>query len=380
MSATAALSRPPLGASVESLRARAYRVPTATEQESDGTLSWQHTDVVLVEVCCAEHVGLGYTYCHPAAALLIGEKLAPLVEGADALMPERCFALMAREIRQLGHAGVAAMALSAVDIALWDLKARLLGLSLADALPRWRESVPVYGSGGFTNYAPEQLREQVRGWLELGISKIKIKVGREKDADLQRLQLVRDLTGDGVELMVDGNRAYTLRDALLWAERFAGLGARWFEEPLSSEDLDGLAELRRSAPAGLRIAAGEYGWDLPYFARTLLAGSVDVLQADVTRCGGVSNMVRLDGLCKAFQLPFSAHCAPAISAHVCCAMESAAHIEYFFDHSRIEQLLFEGAAHPRDGALSPDRCAAGLGLVLRAEQAARYELSLEASA
>lgn len=112
----------------------------------------------------------------------------------------------------------------------------------------------------------------------------------------------------------------------------------------------------------------------------LRAGSVDVLQADVTRCGGVTNLVRLDGLCKAFQLPFSAHCAPAISAHVCCAMESVAHIEYFFDHYRIEQLLFEGAREPREGALTPDRSSPGLGLSLRAEQAARYELKPGAGA
>ncbi len=380
MSATAELARPLLGARVESVGARAYRIPTASEHESDGTLSWRASDLVLVEVSCGEHVGLGYTYCHPAAALVVRDTLAPLVEDADALMPERCFARMAVAIRQLGHAGVAAMALSAVDVALWDLKSRLLGLSLADALPRYRESVPVYGSGGFTNYDDEQLLEQVRGWLALGAARIKIKVGREKDDDARRLALVRELAGERVELMVDGNGAYTLREALLWAERFAELGARWFEEPLSSEDLDGLAELRRRAPAGMSIAAGEYGWDLPYFARMLLAGSVDVLQADVTRCGGITNLLRLDGLCKAFQVPFSAHCAPAISAHACCAMERAAHIEYFFDHCRAERLLFDGVREPRDGALVPDRTAPGLGLSLRAEQAARYQLALGAEA
>jgi L-alanine-DL-glutamate epimerase-like enolase superfamily enzyme len=149
----------------------------------------------------------------------------------------------------------------------------------------------------------------------------------------------------------------------------------YFEEPLSSQDLEGLGELRRRAPSGLAIAAGEYGWNFPYFERMLDAGAVHILQADVTRCGGITNMLRVDGLCKARNLPFSAHCAPAISAHACCAMESVLHIEYFFDHYRIEGMLFEGALDPSDGVLTPDRSRSGLGLELKREEAERYRVS-----
>lgn len=357
---------------VEALEAHAYEIPTATDEESDGTLVWDSTSVVVVQVHAGEHVGLGYSYCDPAAVAVIEGTLAELAVGSDPLMPGRCWAQMQREIRQLGHAGIAAMALSAVDVALWDLKARLLGVCLADALPRSRESVPIYGSGGFTNYDERQLREQAEGWARQGLSRVKIKVGREKDADLERLETVRVAVGEGVELMVDGNGAYELPEALLWARRFARRDVRWFEEPLSSQDLDGLARLRRRAPEGLAIAAGEYGWNLIDAQRMLDAGAVDILQADVTRCGGVTGMLAMDALCGGRQIPFSAHCAPAISAHVCCAMQSALHIEYFFDHVRIESMLFDGVLDPERGALRPDRSRPGLGLELKAAEAERY--------
>jgi L-alanine-DL-glutamate epimerase-like enolase superfamily enzyme len=356
---------PPLGARVESVRASAYEVPTETEKESDGTLEWSSTTLVLVELECGEHTGLGYTYCDKAAASVVESTLSPIIEGADPLMPEQTFARMQVEARQLGHTGIAAMAMSAVEIALWDLKAKLLEVCLADALPRFRESVPIYGSGGFTSYTPDQLREQVEGWMAQGFRSLKIKVGRDKQADPGRVKLVRSVVGHDVELMVDGNGAYGAAEALEWAARFGEQGVHYFEEPVSSDDLPGMAFVRRGAPRGMAIAAGEYGWNLPYFQRMLDAGAVDILQADVTRCGGVTNMLRVDALCKARSMPSSAHCAPAISAHVCCAMETLIHIEYFFDHYRIERMLFEGTLDPHDGLLTPDRSRLGLGLELK---------------
>jgi L-alanine-DL-glutamate epimerase-like enolase superfamily enzyme len=369
---TAVTAKP--SARIEGVEVRAYQVPTATDQESDGTLTWDSTSVVVVEIHALGATGLGYSYCHPSAAELIETKFASLIEAADPLMPEQCWARMQVQARQMGHAGIAAMAISAVDVALWDLKAKVLDVCLADALPRFRESVPIYGSGGFTDYTEEQLRDQVRSWIDDGFQSVKIKVGRDKTADPGRVETVRHVAGPNVELMVDGNGAYTPQDALLWAERFSEQGVTYFEEPVSSQDLEGLAEVRRRAPAGMAIAAGEYGWNLPYFAQMLDAGAVHILQADVTRCGGITNMLRIDGLCKARNLPFSAHCAPAISAHACCAMESAIHIEYFFDHYRIERLLFDGTLEPDGGRLTPDRARPGLGIELRHSQAERYEV------
>jgi L-alanine-DL-glutamate epimerase-like enolase superfamily enzyme len=362
------------GTAVESLRARAFEIPTGTEQESDGTLTWDSTTVMLVEAHADGLAGIGYTYCHAAAALIVTDKLASAVEGCDALMPERAWAKMQVGARQLGHAGIAAMAISAVDVALWDLKARLLGVCLADALPRFHEAVPIYGSGGFTNYSHEQLRDQVRGWVSDGFDKVKVKVGRDKSSDPERVEVVSAVAGPGVTVMVDGNGAYTPEEALRWAKRFSEQGVAYFEEPVSSEDLRGLAAVRAGAPPGMSIAAGEYGWDLPYFGRMLEADAVHILQADVTRCGGITNMLRVDGLCKATCLPFSAHCAPAVSAHTCCAMETLLHLEYFFDHYRIEGILFEGTLNPSGGKLAPDRTRPGLGLELNEDAAERYEV------
>jgi L-alanine-DL-glutamate epimerase-like enolase superfamily enzyme len=369
-----------VGARIEDVSVSAYEVPTATEEESDGTLIWDSTTIVVVEVRCGEHTGLGYTYCDPSAGAVIASKLADLLEDSDPLMPQKTWSKMQMATRQLGHDGIAAMATSAVDVALWDLKARLLGVCLADALPRYRESVPIYGSGGFCNYSADQLREQVEGWVENGFRSVKIKVGRDSDADPERVALVRSVAGPEVDVMVDANGANTAVQAALWAKRYAKeFGVIYFEEPVSSDDLAGLAYVREHAPAGMAVAAGEYGWNLPYFQRMLDAGAVHILQADVTRCGGITNLLRVDGLCKARNLPFSAHCAPAISAHACCAMETVLHIEYFYDHYRIESLLFEGTLEPQDGLLTPDRSRPGLGLALKRQEVGQYQVPLGGS-
>src|SRR3954467_7017072 len=319
------------GAQVEALTCHAYEVPTDAP-ESDGTLDWDSTTIVVVEVEGGGERGLGYTYGDRSVRTLIESKLAGVVQGADVLAPSAPWRAMRDAIRNAGQQGVGAMAVSAVDIALWDLKARLLGVSLADALPRARETVPIYGSGGVPSYDDPRPRGQLRGWIESGIRSVKIKVGRDPEADPARVAMAREAIGPNAELMVDANGAYTLPQALGLAERFAEQNVSWLEEPLSSEDLDGLAELRSRSPAGMAIAAGEYVWSAPDAQRLVDAGAVDVLQADVTRCGGITELLHIAGLCSARQMPFSAHCAPAVSAHVCCAIEGVQHIEYFHDH------------------------------------------------
>jgi L-alanine-DL-glutamate epimerase-like enolase superfamily enzyme len=368
-----AIAISPATASVEGLTCAAFEIPT-DEPESDGTFEWGSTTVVVVEASAAGETGLGYTYGDRAVATLIESKLAAVVEGADALAPPAAWTAMQRAIRNVGRPGIGAMAVSAVDIALWDLKARLLEVSLADALPRCHSRVPIYGSGGFTSYSLERLGEQLAGWVERGIPRVKIKVGRDPAADPARLDAARAAVGPDTELMVDANGAYDRKQALRWAERFREWDVSYLEEPLTSDDLAGLRLVRDRGPAGIAVAAGEYGWGLPYFERMLEAGAVDILQADVTRCGGITALLRVDGLCAARSMPFSAHCAPAISAHACCAMETLAHLEYFHDHVRIESMLFDGVLSPRDGYLEPDRDRPGLGLELRTDDARRFEL------
>lgn len=349
---------------VERLDVSACVVPT-DQPESDGTLEWDSTTVVLVEAHAGGHTGIGWTYGDAAAGSLIESKLAPAVRGRDAMDVPGAWDSMVRAIRNDGRPGIASMGLSAVDVALWDLKARLLDLPLATLLGRRREAVPVYGSGGFTSYSVGRLREQLSGWVARGIPRVKMKVGREPDADPLRVRAAREAIGEAPELFVDANGAYGRKQALELGDSFAESGVSWFEEPVSSDDLEGLRQVRDRAPAGMEVAAGEYGYELVYFERMLAAGAVDVLQADVTRCGGITEMVRLDALCRARSLPLSAHCAPSIHAHACCAMEQLVHCEYFHDHERIERELFDGVLSPQDGALRPDLSRPGLGLEVR---------------
>jgi L-alanine-DL-glutamate epimerase-like enolase superfamily enzyme len=354
---------------VERVEVSAYTVPTDSP-ESDGTLRWDSTTMVLVEATGGGERGLGYTYGDVSVGKFVESKLAGEVEGADALSPPAAWTAMQNAIRNAGRQGVGAMAVSAVDVALWDLKARLLGLPLADVLPRFHDAAPIYGSGGFTSYSPQRLREQLGGWATQGIPRVKMKVGREPEKDPERVAAAREAIGDGVELFVDANGAYTRKQALYWAEAFAEDGITYFEEPVSSEDREGLRLLRDRGPGGLPVAAGEYEWTLPQLAD--LAGCVDILQADVTRCAGITNLLRVDGICKGRQIPFSAHCAPAISAHACCAMESLLHLEYFHDHVRLEDMLFDGVLNPEGGYLRPDESRPGLGLELKRPEAERY--------
>jgi L-alanine-DL-glutamate epimerase-like enolase superfamily enzyme len=356
------------GSRIEAVSARAYTVPTDSP-ESDGTLEWDSTTIVVVEIDGGGERGLGYTYAHPTAAALIDAELAPLVRGADPMTPPRTWEAMRRAVRNIGRQGIASMAIAAVDIALWDLRAKILGLSLSDSLGAHREEIAAYGSGGFTSLAGDDLAAQLSGWVEEGLDAVKMKVGRDPEADRERLATAREAIGPEVRLMVDANGAFDRREAVRQAEIYAGFGVDYLEEPVSSDDLEGLAWLRDRVPAGIQVAAGEYLWDEVEAAR--MAPCVDVLQADVTRCAGITGTLRLDGICAARQIPFSAHCAPQASAHLCCAMERAVSVEYFHDHSRLESMLFDGVVAPAGGILRPDRARPGLGISLR-EDAARF--------
>ncbi len=358
---------------IERLDVSAYKVPTDSP-ESDGTFEWDATTIVVVEVAAGGQTGIGYTYADAATAKLAGSELAGVVKGLDAMAVPGAHAAMLAAIRNLGRPGIASMAISAVDAALWDLKAKLLDVALVTLLGAVRDAAPVYGSGGFTSYSDEQLRDQLGGWVAQGIPRVKMKIGRHPEEDPRRVRVAREAIGRDAELFVDANGAYSRKQALAMAEAFAELGVTWFEEPVTSDDLDGLRLLRDLAPPVMEIAAGEYGYDLFYFRRMLEAGAVDVLQADGTRCGGITGYLAAGVLCEARGIPFSAHCAPSLHAHPSCALPAFRHMEYFHDHDRIEHRFFDGALSPVGGALRPDPSRPGLGLEFKRKDAARYAL------
>lgn len=369
MATTAARAEVP----IELLAVAAFTVPTQ-EPESDGTLEWDSTTLVVVELEAAGARGLGYTYADAAAAEIVQGRLRGCVAGRDAMDIPAAWHAMCASVRNIGLAGVAAAAISAVDVALWDLKARLLDLPLVALLGGARESVPIYGSGGFTSHSREQLAEQLAGWVDEDINAVKIKVGRQPDEDINRVVVAREAIGADAQLFVDANGAYARKQALAFAEAFADYGVSWFEEPVPSDDLAGLRLLRDRAPARMEIAAGEYVYAATDFRRLLDAGAIDVLQADATRCLGISGFLQAATLAAAHGLDISAHTAPSLHVHVCCALANVRHIEWFHDHVRIEQMLFDGAAVHERGLLRADRDRPGLGLELKRGDAVRYEL------
>ncbi len=360
-------------APIEKVRAAAYRIPTDAP-ESDGTHEWSATTLVTVEVDGGGATGFGYTYSDPAAGALARGLLLDAIRGQDALDVPRAWLAMIGAVRNVGRPGLAATAISALDAALWDLKGKLLSAPMATLLGSARDGVAAYGSGGFTSYDLGSLRAQLAGWARQGFSMVKMKVGRDPAADPGRVAAAREAIGPGVQLLVDANGAYPRTLALALADRFADQGVTWLEEPVSADDLEGLRLLRDRVPAGMAVAAGEYGYDAFYFQRMLAAGAVDVLQADATRCLGPTGFLQASALAFAHQVPLSAHCAPSLHVPLLAAAPSGVHCEYFHDHAQIESAYLEGAPAPERGVLRPDRSRPGLGLVPRRSDLERFSV------
>ena len=361
-------------AAIESVSAAAYTIPTEQQPfESDGTLQWNATTLVVAEVRAGGITGTGFTYGSAGAADVIREMLAPALDGRDAFETGACYVAMSAKIRNNGRSGLTSMAISAVDIALWDLKGKALGASVAVLLGAARTSVPVYGSGGFTSYSVDRLSEQLGGWVrDMGIPRVKMKVGSDPQADPERVKAARKAIGRDAQLFVDANGAYSVKQALALADAFAENSVCWFEEPVYHRDLRGNAFVRERAPSIMDISNGEYGYALDDFKGILDAGAADVLQADVTRCGGFSGFLAVDALCQAYNVPLSSHCAPYVTLHAAAAAKMLRHLEYFHDHVLIERRLFDGTVDPVNGALEPDVQRPGTGLEFKRADAQRF--------
>jgi L-alanine-DL-glutamate epimerase-like enolase superfamily enzyme len=360
---------------VTDVEASAYTVPTDAP-EADGTMSWDATTLVLVRVRAGDTLGTGWTYGPAGCVAVVEDLLAPVVRGRDAFAVSAAYLAMVDALRNAGRPGVGSMAVAAVETALWDLQARLLGLPLHRLLGAVRDEVPVYGSGGFTSYDEGRLADQLEGWVAHGIPRVKIKIGQDAggcpERDLARTRQARSVVGAAVELFVDANGGYDAKQAIEVGRRLADLDVRWFEEPVSSDDLDGLHRVRDAVTP--EVTAGEYGYDLSYFARMLAAGAVDCLQVDVSRCGGITEFRRAAATAAGQHTDVSAHCAPHLHLAVAAATPNLRHVEWFHDHVRIERLLFDGAQDGDGGVLRlPD--APGHGLDWRATDAERFRVA-----
>jgi L-alanine-DL-glutamate epimerase-like enolase superfamily enzyme len=362
---------------VESIEVKAYKVPTDAP-EADGTLDWTSTTINVVTATSGTTRGLGWTYGPPACATMITDKLAGIVQGRNALDVTGCFDAMVKATRNAGRAGIVGYAISAVDVALWDLKARLVNLPLHHLLGAVHPDVAVYGSGGFTTYSAQQMRHQLTHWAaDQQIPRVKIKIGESwgtnPTRDLERIKDARSIIGDNAELFVDANGAYTRKQAIRVMTAAADNHVTWYEEPVSADDLDGLREIRDAVDAD--VTAGEYGHDLYYFRRMCAAGAVDCLQADLSRCGGITEWLRVAAVAASFGLQISGHCAPHLHAHAAAATPNLRHLEWFHDHVRIESMFFDGTLAPTGGRIHPDEHAPGLGLTQRHTDTDQYRIA-----
>jgi len=362
---------------IDTVHVAAYAVPT-DQPEADGTLAWSSTTMVTVEVSAGGRTGLGWTYAGTGSADVVSGTLANICVGNGPFEVAGLNERMARACRNLGRSGLVACAISAVDIALWDLKARLLDIPLASLFGQVRPDAPIYGSGGFTTYDEAATTAQLERWVgPWGIPRVKIKIGEswgsEPGRDLARVALTRRVVGDGVDVFVDANGGYGRKQAVRMGREFHDKhGVVWFEEPVSSDDLDGLREVRNNCSAD--VTAGEYGYRLDYFAKMIDAGAVDCIQVDVTRCGGYTVWLQAAAVAAAHNLQVSGHCAPNLHAHVATAVANMRHLEYFHDHHRIETTLFDGSLSPDGGRLTPRLDVPGHGLVLRRADAEQYRV------
>lgn len=337
---------------IDSMEATVHRFDTG-QPEADGTAAWDSTTVVVVRVRAEGLTGTGWTYGPAACAAVVDDLLSSSVVGQDAMSIPAIWLGMVRSIRNATRAGVCGYAISAVDVACWDLKARLLGVSLADLFGRVHQEVPVYGSGGFTTYTAEEMAQQLRGWVDQGIPRVKIKIGESRGTDVgrdrERIRAARRTIGPEKELYVDANGAYSAKQAVRVFESVSDENVTWFEEPVSSDDLQGLRSVRSSISAD--VAAGEYGSDIGYFERMCAAGAVDCLQIDATRSGGYTEWLRAAAIAAGHELDVSAHCAPNLHAPVAAATPNLRHVEWFSDHVGIEQQLFHGASNAENGVM-----------------------------
>lgn len=367
MTPTTMTSRRP---TIDHVQVDAFRFPTPGP-EADGTLEWDATTAVTVQLRAGEATGLGWTYSSPAASTLIASHFAPLLIGRAAHDITAAGAALQGKSRNFGIGGLAMQAISAVDVALWDLKAKVLDVPLAELLGTCRTRVPIYGSGGFITSSDAEISQDVAAWNAAGCRAMKIKIGRgrgdDPEWDLNRVALFRELARDSIELMVDANGAYRSAEAIRVGAQLERWDVRWFEEPVSSDDIEGLALARSRLRCD--IAAGEY-ISTPYDAERL-TGVVDCLQVDATRCGGYTGFMQMASIASAHNLDVSAHCAPALHAPVAAAVPNLRHVEWFNDHVRLEPKLLDGVAPVDDGAMMVQRERPGHGMTL-ADDVERY--------
>ena len=310
--------------------------------------------------------GLGVGEASPGARGVVESGLRDLLLDRDPFDIERLWSDMFWRARRFGRAGIGLHALSAVDIGLWDLKAKALGLPLYKLLGPFTDTVPVYGSGGWANLNTADLTANMTAFVEQGVKRVKMKVGkdfgRSEREDIERVAAVREAVGDNVALYIDANSAYYPKQAIYMAEEFARYQVGWFEEPVLADDVDGLAEVRRAIP--IPVATGENEYTKHGFRQLITGGGVDIVQPDVGHVGGVTEWMKVAQLAHAFNLPVAPHAMEVVHLHLACATPNLKVVESLDIEAQTDRVWYTEVPQQEDGMLSPFPDKPGLGLEL----------------
>ncbi len=310
--------------------------------------------------------GLGIGQASPGVRDVVEKGLKGLLLDEDPFNIEKLWDEMFRAVRGYGRKGVALCALSAIDIGLWDLKAKALQLPLYRLLGEYSNEVPIYGSGGWTHYSSDELVDEMTGYVEQGVKRLKMKVGKESGRsereDIDRVAAVRKAVGDDVALYVDANNGYYAKQAIYMAAEFEQSQVGWFEEPVTADDIAGLAEVKRAST--IPIASGEHEFSKYGFKELLSQGAVDIVQADVGRVGGVTEWLKVAHMAQAFNVPMTTHGFEQVSLHLGCAITNLKAIEELKIERDADEVWYTELPEQRDGMSAPFRDRPGLGLEL----------------
>lgn len=320
--------------------------------------------------------GLGVGTGNLAIRAVIENNLKDLLIGQDPFNIEKLWNDMFWRVRGYGRKGVAFQALSTVDIGLWDLKAKALGLPLYRLLNPMFEKVPIYGSGGWTNYDEKELVAEQTGYVDRGIPRVKMKVGKDfgqsEREDIARLNAVRKAVGDDVEIYVDANNGYYAKQAIRMSRMFEDYDVKWFEEPVIADDIEGLAAISRATT--IPVATGEHEYTKYGFKDLIARGAVDIVQPDIGRVGGVTEWMKAAYLAHAFNLPVAPHAVQLVHLHCAMATPNLKVVEYLGSVEKNDDFFYTDYPKPVNGTWAPYPDKPGLGLELNPNVVAEHSL------
>jgi len=320
--------------------------------------------------------GLGMTYASPGVIDVIENSLKQELVGKDPLDIEQLWNSMYWKVRGYGRKGIAFCAISAIDIGLWDLKGKYVNLPLYKLLGAYTDSVPVYGSGGWTNFSERELIEEMTGYVADGIPRIKMKVGKDfglsEREDIERVAAVRKAVGDDVSIYIDANNGYYRKQAIYMAKEFEQFQIGWLEEPLIPDDIDGMADISRAT--SIPIATGEHEYTKYGFRDLIGRGGVDIVQPDIGRVGGVTEWMKVAHLAHSFNLPVAPHALQLAHLHVACATPNLKVVEYMNVSLEGDELWYIDFPKQKNGYWSPYPDKPGLGLELDHYSVVKYQI------